>query len=299
MKIIQFFRQLIRNNHSIRSFVAYNLASSGLFDKFILDNPISKIWEKRIEDVKNCPDNEHITRVADAGKVVKGKQIMHNGLKIHLGSYYGPEVATQLLINKGVHEPQEEYVFLEVLKASIRKGATMVELGAFWSFYSMWFNSEVEDAKNYMVEPDKFNMGFGIRNFKLNKMSGNFTNAFVSFRSNNSSKPETICIDDFVKTNHIEFIDLLHSDIQGYELEMLKGAEAFIDQDKIGYLFISTHSNEVHQQCLEFLLIKDYLILTDIDLNETFSIDGLIVARSKKYPGITSISVSKKITIAG
>ena len=39
---------------------------------------------------------------------------MHNGLKIHLGSYYGPEGATQLIINKGVHEPQEEYVFQEV-----------------------------------------------------------------------------------------------------------------------------------------------------------------------------------------
>ncbi|MEK7818973.1 MAG: FkbM family methyltransferase [Bacteroidota bacterium] len=294
MNIIQFFRQLIRNNHSIRSFVAYNLASSGLFDKFILDNPISEIWKKRIEDVKNCPDNEHITRVADAGKVVKGKQIMHNGLKIHLGSYYGPEVATQLIINKGVHEPQEEYVFQEVLKAGIRKDATMVELGAFWSFYSMWFNSEVENAKNYMVEPDKFNMGFGIRNFKLNKMNGNFTNAFVSSKSDKTTSPETIYIDDFVNTNNIDFIDILHSDIQGYEFEMLKGAESFIDKDKIGYLFISTHANDVHYDCLNFLSSKNYLILVDIDVDKTFSIDGLIVARSKNYHGLNEIKISLK-----
>jgi hypothetical protein len=44
----------------------------------------------------------------------------------------------------------------------------MIELGAFWSFYSMWFNKEVENAINYMVEPDSFNLGQGKRNFKLN-----------------------------------------------------------------------------------------------------------------------------------
>ncbi len=293
MGIVQFVRKLIRNNHSIRTFVAYNLASSGFFDKYLLNQPIDAAWQKRIDDVKSCPDNANITRVENAGKVVKGKQIMHNGLKIQLGSYYGPEVSRQLIINEGVHEPQEEYVFQEVLK-KMRKNAIMLELGAFWSFYSMWFNSEVAGAKNFMIEPDKFNMGFGIRNFKLNNMKGNFTNAFISSKTINETTPVTICVDDFVNTHNIDFVDMLHSDIQGFEMEMLKGAEKLIDHDKIGYFFISTHSNEIHYDCLNFLKNKNYLILADIDLDKTFAIDGLIVARSKNYLGIDSIKVSQK-----
>lgn len=293
MAILQFLRKLIRNNHSIRTFVAYNLASSGLFDKYLLKQPINAYWQKRIDDVKSCPDNANIKKVENAGKVVKGKQIMHNGLKIQLGSYYGPEVSLQLFVNEGVHEPQEELVFQEVLK-KMKKNATMLELGSFWSFYSMWFNSEVEGAKNFMIEPDKFNMGFGIRNFKLNKMKGSFTNAFISSKTINETTPKTICVDDFVNTHNIDFVDILHSDIQGFELEMLKGAENLIEQDKIGYLFISTHSNEIHNDCLIFLKSKGYLILTNIDLDKTFSIDGLIVARSKNYAGIELINVSQK-----
>lgn len=128
MGIIESLRKLIRNNHSIRTFVAYNLASSGLFDKYLINKSIDSVWQKRIDDVKSCPDNANINRVENAGKVFKGKQYMHNGLKIHLGSYYGPEVSRQLIVNKGVHEPQEEYVFQEVIKR-IRKNATMLELG--------------------------------------------------------------------------------------------------------------------------------------------------------------------------
>jgi len=293
MAILQFIRKLIRNNHSIRAFVAYNLASSGLFDKYLLKQPINEYWKKRIEDVQSCPDNLNIKRVSNAGKVVKGKQIMHNGLKIQLGSYYGPEVSRQLILNEGVHEPQEEYVFQEVLK-KMKKNATMLELGAFWSFYSMWFNSEVQGAKNFMIEPDKFNMGFGIRNFKLNNMKGSFTNAFISSNTRNETTPMTICIDDFVNIHNINYVDILHSDIQGFELEMLKGACKLIEQDKIGYFFISTHSNKIHYDCLNFLKNKNFIILTDIDLDKTFAIDGLIVARSKNYLGIDPIKVSQK-----
>lgn len=293
MSIVNIFRKLIRNNHSLRSFVAYNLASSGIFDKYILRQSINELWQKRIDDVKSCPDNINIPRVENAGKVVRGKQIMHNGLRIQLGSYYGPEVARQLLVNEGVHEPQEEYAFQEVLKGMV-DGATMIELGSFWAFYSMWFNSKVKNARNFMVEPDKFNLGFGKLNFKLNNLQGDFTNAFVSSKSDENTSPETICIEDFVIKNNIEFIDILHSDIQGYELEMLKGADKLLNLHKIGYLFISTHSNEIHFKCVEMLKNKNYIILTNINLNETFAIDGLIVAKSKSYQGVTDILVSKR-----
>ncbi len=294
MSLIQNIRKRIRQNVALRKLVAYYIVPSGFFDKKILELPIDDRFKYRISEVISCPDNKLIPRVSNAGNVKNGKQTMHNGLLINLGSYYGPEVAQQLYCNKGVHEPQEEYVFQEVLK-SMKPNSTMIELGAFWSFYSMWFQSEISNAKNYMVEPDEFNLGCGKRNFTLNKMNGDFTQAFVGNKTSIDKQGQrTICVNDFSEEKKIEFIDILHCDIQGYEYDMLIGASKMIEMDAIGYFFISTHSNEVHYQCKEFLNSKNYIILASSDLDETYAEDGLIVAKSKNYQGLEQISISVK-----
>jgi Methyltransferase FkbM domain len=296
MSIIQNFRVFVRNNHLIRKIIAYYVVPSGLFDSRVLNLGIGDTFKYRIKEVIKCPDNAYIERVKNAGIVSGGKQTMHNGLKIHLGSYYGPEVAQQLYANKGVHEPQEEYVFQEVLNG-IRPQSTMIELGAFWSFYSMWFNSKVNGAKNYMVEPDSFNLGCGKRNFQLNSMKGDFTQAFVGSKNSTNNGERTIGIDDFCVEKGIDFVDILHCDIQGFEYDMLLGSERMINEDQIGYFFISTHSNEVHYQCLNHLKNKRYIIVASADLDQTFAEDGLIVAKSPNYSGIDKVDISLKTKI--
>jgi hypothetical protein len=87
---------------------------------------------------------------------------------------------------------------------------------------------------------------------------------------------------------------MLHSDIQGYEFEMLLGAEKTFREKKIGYVFISTHSNEVHYQCLDFLKRYDFVVLASADLDQTYSEDGLIAARASYFPGIDPIAISKR-----
>jgi hypothetical protein len=217
---------------------------------------------------------------------------MHNGLKIFLGSYYGPEVAIMLQKNKGVHEPQEERVFQEILKL-MPPNALMIEMGSFWSFYSMWFQSKVENARNYMIEPDEFNLGQGKRNFKLNNFEGSFTQAYISSKFIKGKIP-TISVDYFVKSNNIDKINILHSDIQGYEFEMLSGAKESILQNKIDYIFISTHNNELHNRCLNFLIEHDFFIISEVDLENTFSEDGLIVASANHILSKNKIKISSK-----
>lgn len=292
MNLLQILRSKIRKNKFLRKIIAYHLAPSGVFDNRILKLDIGDNFKKRIELVLSCPDNIFINRVPDAGKVKSGKQTMHNGLLINLGSYYGPEVAQQLFANKGVHEPQEEYVFQEVLRC-IPPNATMIELGSFWSFYSMWFNSTIKGAKNYMIEPDEFNLGCGIRNFAINKLNGVFIHAFVGSENRIDEKGnKVIGIDDFCKDQNINFIDVLHSDIQGFEYQMLEGAIEMISNKRIGYLFISTHTNEIHYNCMKFILEQDYSIISSADLDQSYSEDGLIVAKSKIYKGVNSINIS-------
>ena len=95
-------------------------------------------------------------------------------------------------------------------------------------------------------------------------------------------------------TNKIEFIDILHSDIQGFEYDMLLGSAQTIKENKIGYVFISTHGNDVHYKCLHFLVQHKFKILCDADEYETYSLDGLIVARAEHYKGLDKIEISLK-----
>jgi hypothetical protein len=295
--MIQQIRKALRTNPFFRGLMAYYIVPSGIFDSKVLKLEISASFKHRIKEVVACPDNAFIKRVDTAGQVHRGKQIMHNGLKINLGSYYGPEVAQQLAANRGVHEPQEEYVFQEVLKI-MKPGSTMIELGAFWSFYSMWFQSAVSQARNFMVEPDKFNMTSGIKNFELNKMKGDFTQAFVGDKMDTSSQPRMICVDGLCKEKGITFIDMLHCDIQGYELDMLHGSIEMIKKDAIGYVFISTHSNAVHYDCMAFLEKVGFQVQVSCDLDETYAEDGLLVAKSPNYNSAEIPVVSKKSKVA-
>ena len=287
-------RNFSKKNILLRKIIGYYAASSGLFDSYFTKYSLSGALLDRANLVMESPDNVFIPRVAQAGRIASGKQILHNGIRIHLGSYYGPEYSQLLLLNKGVHEPQEERVFMEVLK-SMPEGSLMIEMGAFWSFYSMWFQRSVKRAVNYMIEPDSFNMGHGKRNFRLNDMKGVFLQAFVADKSCNGNIP-TICIDDFVRQNKIDFIHMLHSDIQGFEYSMLEGATVSFDEKKIGYVFISTHSNDIHYKCLQYLQDRQFIIIASASLDESYSEDGLIAARAPYFPGIDAVAISKKQT---
>jgi hypothetical protein len=291
--MIGYLRNMAKKNMAIRKFVGYTLASSGLFDAFFRQYKVGPVWEKRIAHVLSSADNAFIPKVADAGQIKSGKQIMHNGLKIHLGSYYGPEYAKMLLLSKGVHEPQEERVFMEVLKG-LPDGAVMLEMGAFWSFYSMWFQHEVKNAVNYLVEPDAFNLGQGQRNFALNGMKGTFMQAFVGKETKAGDPVGTLSVDGIVAKHNIPFIHVLHSDIQGFEGDMLIGAAKSFAEKKIGYVFVSTHSNAIHDQCRRFLLDQQFVILADANIDESFSEDGLIVARAPNFSGIGPVPISKR-----
>ena len=235
----------------------------------------------RFREILADPSNKYIPRCENAGKLENGYVIMHNGLKV-FPTYYG-NFSQILIFNKGVHEPQEERMFMEVLKY-IKPGGTMIQLGAYWSFYSMWFHQQIPDARNYMIEPDPNNIRCGVDNFELNNMIGNFVIGGIGEGG--------IVLNDFMSDNEIDYIDLLHLDIQGTELYFLKNTEIIFLEKKVGYIFISTHSQDLHSQCMQFLQDHDYMILASADFeNETYCYDGVIVARDNNIQGLSPIKL--------
>ena len=144
------------------------MGMTGYFKRRIT-SPIEDEWVSRINTVILSPDNQCIKRVIDAGEIKGDTQIMHNGIKIHAGSYYGDGNTILLYRNQGVHEPQEEKVFEEII-GLLPPNSVMLELGAFWAFYSMSFQQKVHKGINYLIEPDPHALLSGKNNFRLNKL---------------------------------------------------------------------------------------------------------------------------------
>ena len=157
-------KQKIKNLPAVYNAILYVLNFLNYFNwRFHRQFPKYKLtpyWQERISTVRASADNEKLNHVPEAGKVFSDHQLMGNGLKITLGSYYDYGNTHLLLQNKGVHEPQEEYAFSQVLPF-IPHSCTMMELGSYWAFYSMWFAKHVKNAKCLMIEPDPHKMNFG------------------------------------------------------------------------------------------------------------------------------------------
>ena len=61
---------------------------------------------------------------------------------------------------------------------------------------------------------------------------------------------------------------------------MLLGAQESIRLGKISYVFVSTHSQELHLWCKKFLETHGFIIIASADYDsETFCYDGILVAK--------------------
>lgn len=234
----------------------------------------------RFREIISDPLNLLIERVPMAGVVQGNEVFLHNGNRVPLSgdaAYYGA-FSQILIVNRGVHEPLEEYVFQEVLK-KLRDDPVMIELGAYWAHYSMWLKKLRPRATLVLVEPNPSNLAAGKSNFRRNGFEGEFINAPVA--------KGQFEVDRFFHARDIRRLDILHADIQGYEIQMLDAARTTLAETKIDYLFISTHSQKLHGDVVRTLGEYGYRIEVSSDFdNDTTSFDGFVFASS---PGATRI----------
>lgn len=263
--------------------------------------------ERRIAETAACRDADFIPKVPEAGRVQVNAagdrvQVMHNGLLVLADAYYGSFITRIVELLRGHHEPQEEKVFHEVLRV-VPPGSTMLELGAYWAYYSLWFQRAVAGARNFMIELERDALECGRRNFQLNGMRGDFTRARVG-RTSSAGWQEAglgakggevgqVCVRDFAQAKGLDTVDLLHADIQGNEYDMLRGCGDLFDQRKIGFVFLSTHSLKLHYKCLRHLTRRGYFIIAQHTPKESYSVDGLIAA-SASHGVVPPITISKK-----
>ncbi len=124
-----------------------------------------------------------------------------------------------------------------------------------------------------MVEPDLNNFSSGVNNFKLNGFDGEFIQSFVG--------KGHFEVDPFLSGRKLSHLDILHVDIQGYEIEMLEGCRNTLKERLIDYLFVSTHSQPIHDRVVAELNHSSYRVEVSSDFdNDTTSFDGFVFASS-------------------
>lgn len=267
------------------------------------DNPTlaEPIWRDvrfRIEMTVSCGDCMAIPKVENAGKVLdeggRRVQIMHNGVKVLADGYYGEWMTEIICRLRGHHEPQEEAVFHQVLN-HVPSQATMIELGGFWAYYSLWFLHRHADTRHaIVVEPDPRHLEVGRTNALLNGRQIDFVHACAGtdsvasreFQSETSGtiKLPQVSVAKLLNDYDVDVVDLLHCDIQGAEVEILRSCLPLFAEKRIRFCVVSTHSHHIsgdpltHQRCLAIIKAAGGQILIEHDVHESFSGDGLISA---------------------
>jgi FkbM family methyltransferase len=253
---------------------------------------------RRIALTVACRDTDRIPKVEGAGEVRDGRQVMHNGLEIVEGCYYGEwttEVIRQL---RGHHEPQEEVAFhavLERLASSAEGPPVMLELGSFWAYYSLWFLHRFPAGRACLVEPDPAYLEVGRRNFELNGVEGTFHQAAVGRVAANAEPFEcesdglvrpvpTECLGSLLEHFGVDYLDVLLADIQGAEWPLLDGGRDELAAGRVRFVIVSTHHHVIsddpltHYRCLDLLRELGAHVIVEHTVAESFSGDGLIVA---------------------
>lgn len=149
----------------------------------------------------------------------------------------------------------QQNIFINALNTIDKENPTMIELGACDAYYSLIFNKFFSDknVKNYCIEISKEFLEIGKRNALNNDCKNiEFINAGIG--EINKTSVHVLCdgmdtvdmytLSDFIKNKNIDFIDVLHMDIQGTEISVLEDITRNDLFKKIRYSFISTHHQD-------------------------------------------------------
>lgn len=257
----------------------------------------------RVALTVSCRDADAIPKVPHAGAVEQRDgetvQLMHNGLRVVAGGYYGGWMQDVIERLGGHHEPQEEAAFHALLKL-LPAEATMIELGAFWSYYTLWFLQGAPARRAIALEPDPAHLAIGRRNAALNGLQPAFVQGvaagaegapapFLTETAGQLDLPRR-SVAGLMREHGFATLDLLHCDAQGAEAEILPSIAPLLRAGVIRHVVVSTHHHLItgdpltHQRCLATLQEAGAAILCEHDVQESFSGDGLIVAAAGGVP---------------
>ena len=189
---------------------------------------------------------------------------------------------------------------LKMVKADPNRSYTMIELGSNQAYYSLMFHAILKkfnsNPTNILIEAREDHIDRGINQFKINGFDvksklcsiGTLEKVVTALRTywpKTTAKDlshfssDWVTLTDIFEEFNLDYLDVLHCDIDFCEMVLFETAEEIFKQKKIKYIFLSTHG-QFHELSLKFLKECGYEILLNNDHTCTpVGYDTFIIAK--------------------
>jgi FkbM family methyltransferase len=186
-------------------------------------------------------------------------------------------------------------------------GQTIIRMNEEYRQAKIFAFEPSKNCFNYLKENFEKNSNISLHNNAIGATSGNLEfneyswsalnsllkRAYGNAKINETYLVEVVTIDSFCISKKISHINLLKTDTEGYELNVLKGASKMMEQNKIQFVFVEIFFNENYigqssfGDIYNFLLANRFELVRFYDVNYTgdglaSKTDALFVNRSFK-----------------
>lgn len=147
----------------------------------------------------------------------------------------------------------------------LNKHFPQAEIFAFEPVYKT-FNELCKNTKKInTIKPLNYALGSQEEELLISIRENSELNTLVRDSSKNPALEKTVetvkvtTIDTFCHQQNIEKIDLLKMDVQGFELEVLKGADFYLKNNLISFIYAEVSFEQSNKECQFFRDLYDYL----------------------------------------
>ena len=193
-----------------------------------------------------------------------------------ISKFYNQVVADKIVFDVGVNQGQTIKKILQFFPNSKIYGFEPSKI-CFENALSNKFPSNVQ-IENAAIGNEKTILKFN--EYSWSAMNSFLTRAFGQAKIIDTYDVNVDTLDSFCKENFIEKINLLKSDTEGFELNVLKGAEGLLNSNKIHFILIEMFFIEHFKgqaevgEIFSFLKSKNFTLVKFYDFDITK--DGLI-----------------------
>ncbi|WP_320814529.1 FkbM family methyltransferase [Flavobacterium sp.] len=269
-------------------------------------------WTEKL--LRNChinhPNNIFLKMMIPPSyfhKKVTIRKIVCNGINMELNLCHYNDHLTYWFAAKDT--------FLNNILRFVQPQDVVLDIGVNIGFYLLNFAKKANQGKVYGFEPNPTVFEFAKKNCELNQFKhvklhniglGHVASSFQMAQINDNLGMNKIIaestsgsftvqvqrLDDFVNQENINKVDIMKIDVEGFEMNVLLGAEAVIENHK-PFLFIEIDEANLNENNASFLMMSTWLVNKGYVIKNAFSLEDLQPNETSNHFDIIAVHEDK------